>query len=214
MIATQEEEVADVPPVVSEDYKVKKKQEILSSALICFAKKGYQQATMDDIVEHSGFSKGAIYNYFKSKEEIYFEAVNENTSSMHNTVKEKLAQLFTSLDKLACLFDTYINNDHSDPAEKALFQVYYEFRLQSCRDEKIASYLTRRRQESFISLIVDIVQEGQKKGEIQNELEPLILAHTFWGMIDGASICIVTDPAYPYKQALSQMKEMFVAYLT
>lgn len=168
---------------------------------------------MDDIVEHSGFSKGAIYNYFKSKDEIYFEAVNENTSSLHNTVQAQLRQMPAAVDKIAYLFDTYLNNDHHDPAEKALFQVYYEFRLQSCRDEKIANFLTQRRQHSFISLVKDIVTGGQATGEIRGGLDPLILAHTFWGMIDGASICIVTDPGYPYEQALSQMKDMFITYL-
>ncbi|MNU50253.1 putative HTH-type transcriptional regulator YfiR [compost metagenome] len=201
-------------PVVSEDYKMRKKQDILSSALICFAKKGYQQATMDDIVEQSGFSKGAIYNYFRSKDEIYFEAVNENTSSLQSVVKEQLQQLPTSIDKVSFLFDTYLSNDHQDQTEKALFQVYYEFRLQSCRDEKIASFLKKRRQDLFINLIRDIVTDGQGRGEIRADLDAGILAHTFWGLIDGASICVVTDPDYPYEAALTQMKRMFLAYLS
>ena len=50
-----------MPPIVSEEYKRKKKKEILSGALACFAKKGFQAATIDDIVAYSGISKGAIY---------------------------------------------------------------------------------------------------------------------------------------------------------
>ncbi|USB33958.1 TetR/AcrR family transcriptional regulator [Paenibacillus sp. YPG26] len=203
-----------MPPVVSEDYKMQKKQDILSSALICFARKGYQQATMDDIVEQSGLSKGAIYNYFKSKDEIYFEAVNENTSSLQHAVQEQLQQLPASIDKVSFLFDTYLSNTHQDQAEMALFQVYYEFRLQSCRDEKIASFLKKRRQDLFINLIRDIITDGQGRGEIRTELDATVLAHTFWGLIDGASICVVTDPDYPYEAALSQMKQMFLAYIS
>jgi AcrR family transcriptional regulator len=43
----------------------------LEAALHCFSKHGYHGARMDDIVDQSGLSKGAIYWHFKSKEELF-----------------------------------------------------------------------------------------------------------------------------------------------
>ncbi len=46
------------------------KSKILAAAGEVFAQKGYDMATMQDITEKCGLSKGAIYHHFKSKEEI------------------------------------------------------------------------------------------------------------------------------------------------
>ena len=43
---------------------------ILDAALTCFAREGFHAATVQDIVEESGLSPGAIYGYFKGKTEI------------------------------------------------------------------------------------------------------------------------------------------------
>ncbi len=53
-------------PDVSEE----RKQQILQSATLVFARLGFNKATMDDIVAESGLSKGTLYWYFKSKDEI------------------------------------------------------------------------------------------------------------------------------------------------
>ncbi|MDL1899078.1 helix-turn-helix transcriptional regulator [Anaerolineae bacterium CFX7] len=44
-----------------------RKAQILDAAAAVFARKGFYQASMDDIVEEAGLSKGALYWYFKSK---------------------------------------------------------------------------------------------------------------------------------------------------
>lgn len=49
------------------------KNKILTAASQVFAQKGYDAATMQDIMERCGLSKGAIYHHFKSKEEIMQE---------------------------------------------------------------------------------------------------------------------------------------------
>jgi len=46
---------------------------ILNKAKDLFAKYGIKKTTMDDVAEASGITKGTIYNYFKSKEELFSE---------------------------------------------------------------------------------------------------------------------------------------------
>ena len=46
------------------------KNKILNAASMLFLEKGYEETTMQDIMESSGVSKGAIYHYFVSKQEI------------------------------------------------------------------------------------------------------------------------------------------------
>lgn len=57
-------------PKVTEEYIDTRRRQIIDAAYRCFARKGFHQATMRDIYAEAGLSPGAIYHYFKSKEEI------------------------------------------------------------------------------------------------------------------------------------------------
>lgn len=57
-------------PKVKEAYLDARRQQIVDAAYRCFARKGFHQATMRDIYTEAGLSAGAVYHYFKSKEDI------------------------------------------------------------------------------------------------------------------------------------------------
>src|SRR5947209_20039109 len=61
-------------PRVVPEYKEEAKNRIVSAANQVFTEKGYRQATMNDVAKKIGVSKGALYLYFASKEEL-FEAI-------------------------------------------------------------------------------------------------------------------------------------------
>jgi AcrR family transcriptional regulator len=62
-------------PRVVPEYKEKAKQRIIEAATGLFTQKGYNGTTMDDIAEVLGVSKGAIYQYFKSKQQLFFDVM-------------------------------------------------------------------------------------------------------------------------------------------
>ena len=45
-------------------------EKILNAAAALFAEKGYQSTTLQDVIDATGLSKGAVYHHFRSKEEI------------------------------------------------------------------------------------------------------------------------------------------------
>lgn len=69
-------------PRVVPEYREKAKGRIIEAALAVFSEKGYHSATMDDIAERLGVSKGALYQYFKSKEELYRAILEARFRSM------------------------------------------------------------------------------------------------------------------------------------
>lgn len=58
-------------PRVTEAYRTARRDEIVSAALRCFARKGYQRTSMADIIDESGLSAGAIYGHFTGKQELF-----------------------------------------------------------------------------------------------------------------------------------------------
>src|ERR1700753_3387339 len=57
-------------PRISQAQRDARQQQILDAALTCFAKNGFQQTGMADIVRQSGLSHGAVYLYFQSKDDL------------------------------------------------------------------------------------------------------------------------------------------------
>src|SRR5437773_12079041 len=63
-------------------------QEILEAALSVFAEKGFAATRMDDIAQRAGVTKGTIYLYFNSKEEVFKSLVRESIGETINRVSE------------------------------------------------------------------------------------------------------------------------------
>jgi AcrR family transcriptional regulator len=57
-------------PRVSEAHLERRRQQILDAARVCFIRKGFYETSMQDVFREAGLSAGAVYRYFKSKDEI------------------------------------------------------------------------------------------------------------------------------------------------
>jgi len=73
-------------PKVSPEYLEARKNEILDAAFACFRRRGFHQATMQDIYREAQLSPGAVYHYFRSKEEIIAAAIDRNTAEWTNLI--------------------------------------------------------------------------------------------------------------------------------
>jgi TetR/AcrR family transcriptional regulator, transcriptional repressor of aconitase len=65
-------------PKVSQEHLAARRRQILDAALVCFSRNGFHQTSMQQIFDESGLSPGAVYRYFKGKEEIV-RAIAEET---------------------------------------------------------------------------------------------------------------------------------------
>ncbi|HET6189513.1 MAG TPA: TetR/AcrR family transcriptional regulator [Trebonia sp.] len=57
-------------PRVSDEYLEQRRQQILDAARRCFARQGFYETTMQDVFAESGLSAGAVYRYFKTKDDL------------------------------------------------------------------------------------------------------------------------------------------------
>ncbi|CAG9619939.1 TetR/AcrR family transcriptional regulator [Sutcliffiella rhizosphaerae] len=174
-----------MPPAVTEEYKKKKKKQILESALFCFAEKGFQVATIDDIVRHSGISKGAIYNYFKSKEDIYIELLNENSNKSFEKLRDKLATFLTAKERLTHLFEVFRSQVKVNDNWEKTSRVHIEFWLSSNRNEDTKAFMYDRYQNVYKKIVTDIVEFGVMNGEISTTADVDFVGTIFWSTFDG-----------------------------
>lgn len=71
--------------------KIAHRFEILNAATRVFCQKGYADATLDEIAREAEFSKGAIYLYFSSKEDIIYNIVKVAFNEFIHVVNKTLA---------------------------------------------------------------------------------------------------------------------------
>lgn len=72
--------------------KDKRRQALLDAALTEFAAKGFAAARMEDIARHAGLSKGALYLYFESKEELFNALLESKAAPILDQLETSLAQ--------------------------------------------------------------------------------------------------------------------------
>lgn len=194
-----------------ENYKEEQRNKILAGALECFSSKGYVAATINDIVNHSGISKGSIYKLFKSKEEIYVQLMYQNTDEVLQDIQTLIAKYTTALEKLTSLFTEYLSRDLNSYLLNS-FLVQSEFELYSSRREDIMKLLEERRSLK-ITIISDVLHEGIKNGEFKEETNAELYAELFWSFVDGVITHKLLFPDYPYGELIKGQKEIYIRKL-
>ncbi|MFX1482256.1 MAG: TetR/AcrR family transcriptional regulator [Promethearchaeota archaeon] len=176
-------------PKVSEEHKTMVQEKILTAASSLFSKKGYHETSMDDIVKESGFSKGAIYGYFDSKEALFMELQKKfaaiNYSELKSVVdKEKSA--ITKLERAADLVFSSI----CEVTEEAC-RMDLEFQLASSRIPKMRKELETMHM-TIIRLLTDILDEGIESREFRKDLDSRSIAIILVSAIGGLSNLWIT----------------------
>lgn len=83
---------SQVPLSRRERQKEEKNQALIEAALVVFSRVGFAAAKMDDVAKEAGVSKGTVYLYFDSKEQLFEGMVKEKMSPLLNEIAENLAK--------------------------------------------------------------------------------------------------------------------------
>jgi AcrR family transcriptional regulator len=75
-------------PRVSDEHLERRRQQILDAARRCFLRKGFHLTSMQDVFAESGLSAGAVYRYFKSKNEIIHAIAAEKQGGAVKVLEE------------------------------------------------------------------------------------------------------------------------------
>ncbi|MEV0731501.1 MULTISPECIES: helix-turn-helix domain-containing protein [Polymorphospora] len=85
-------------PRVSQDQLDARRQEILAAARACFARLGYEGATVRRLEEQTGLSRGAIFHHFRDKDSLFLAVAEDDAAEMAETVaRNGLVQVMRDL---------------------------------------------------------------------------------------------------------------------
>lgn len=89
------------------------KETILRKSGVLFNTHGYKATSISDITSATGFTKGAIYRHFNSKDHLEIETLIHLSSLMFDKLRERIRASVTAGDKLRAVFhyfESYISN--------------------------------------------------------------------------------------------------------
>jgi len=87
-----------VVPRVSQDHLDARRRQILDGARTCFARHGYEGATVRRLEDATGLSRGAIFHHFRDKESLFLALAEDDVTRMANVVAERgLVQVMRNL---------------------------------------------------------------------------------------------------------------------
>lgn len=152
----------NMSPKVNDQYKKGKTQEILEAAKRVFIKKGYIQATMQDIIVEARISRGAMYSYFNNIEHVFEELLKlEDEKDIIYFEREEQSSFWKQLIDWIRLQKQNIESDNN-----VLLLCKTEFFLTKYRESnKTRNPYVIKRYERLVSSITHFIEKGIKKKE-------------------------------------------------
>ncbi|MBN1535806.1 MAG: TetR/AcrR family transcriptional regulator [Anaerolineales bacterium] len=140
-----------------------RKDQILEAAADVFTKKGFDQARMDDIANQTGLSKGTLYLYFKSKDELIIAILEK---IFHSVVKqlESRKNLELSATEAISLYTEEAIRDYKMMLH--ILPVTYEFLALAFRNKTVQNAL-KTYFHHYIDSMIPIIQRGIDSGEFR-----------------------------------------------
>jgi TetR/AcrR family fatty acid metabolism transcriptional regulator len=166
-----------------------RRNQILDAAMPVFARLGFEHARMDDIVEASGLSKGALYWYFKSKEEIITGILRRLFTTDIEQLRDLLESEGTVSERLLLLtrFRVAGLKRLAD-----LLPILVEFYAVMVRQNWVREFISQYF-ESFRELLVDLIQQGIDRGEFR-PVSTFETAVTLSAIYEGLTIHWLINP--------------------
>jgi TetR/AcrR family transcriptional regulator, repressor for uid operon len=154
-------------PKISEERRQARRLEILHVAERCFARQGFHRTTMEDIIRALKSSPGAVYCYFRGKDEI----VSAIAEQRHKRESALLAELLASgnvvegLEHLARAFFGMLRDPKERERRKLTIQIWAE----SLRDKRIRKIVERGIRQR--DLLTTALRDAQRAGQLPQELD-------------------------------------------
>lgn len=190
--------------------RLEKQRRIIEAAARVFARKGYSGTLMADIAVEAGVGKGTVYQYFSSKEDLFFEvfdwyvkkvgeAATVEISALSRTASEKIMTLGITVVQ-ACV----------DMAE--MYGLVIEFWAASAtlRIKDRFQEAFRQGYAAYRDVVAALIVEGIERREFRGDIEPSAVAATLVGTWDALGLQAWFDKAFDPVAANENFMKVFV----
>ncbi len=160
------------------------RQLLLDAALQTFARNGFERATVDEIVREAGFSKGAFYVHFESKEDLFWEILRERIEARKETLRHALEPSIGVAENQRRRLQEFFDAPGNEPLGPA---VYYEFMAHAMRNEKVRARLAEF-YAGWHAFVTEALKTGRDMNVIRDDVDLSLQASALMATYEGALI--------------------------
>jgi AcrR family transcriptional regulator len=157
--------------------RLARRQEILDAARVVFARRGFNDAKLEDVAERAEYGKGTLYNYFSSKEVLFASVIEDSFETMKSIAEEALNAEIPFTEKI----DQFIAGElhyffHNPESMHLMMREAHHLRGTNPMMQLLPQLL---------SMLAEEIADEQKKGGVIAEAEPMDLATILINLLYG-----------------------------
>ena len=161
---------------------------VVSRALSLFAKMGYSKVSFLTISEATGIARTALYRYFKTKREIFDEAIHEVTSALAvelESVSRKNLSVSRRMEQSCFIVMEAIH------LKKEFFQAIFDFVFSMVRTGEDMRSRIDEFTGGFRVTLRKLVSEGVENGEFKKNVDPDVTAEALFSLMESFALRVL-----------------------
>jgi AcrR family transcriptional regulator len=188
-----------------EESKALTRSRLMEAAGKVFARRGLERATVDEVASEAGYTKGAFYAHFESKEALFLAMLDERFAERLEEIDRVLESGAPVAEQARMAGQEFSDHLAGNPEWSRLF---FEFAVQALRDERFRAELVARQRA-----LRDRIAEGfRNHAEAIGARAPLpaeLVAAMTYAMADGFALARLLEPESVPEDMFGSMLEMF-----
>ena len=163
---------------------------LMAAAIGVFARAGFDRATVDAIVQSAGFSKGAFYVHFESKDDLFRAMLEERISRQLDTFRRGVDHTLPMADNVRTLLSAVLGLVRDDPLWAPL---YLEFGAHAARNDRVRQQLATM-YDHWREILTDILNTSREAGRTRKDIDVKFIAIVIIAVVEG---CILQSHVAP-----------------
>ncbi|MCP4050582.1 MAG: TetR/AcrR family transcriptional regulator, partial [bacterium] len=153
---------------------------IMKSLSRLMEKKDFHSITTAEIARNADVTEGLIYKYFKDKKDLLYQVLNDHFIEFQAKIEDRVKNEKTCIEKLEVVIFTSLQSYVAN-------RVFSRILLLEVRNSPdFFKSVTYGMVRAYSKLLLQIIQEGIKMGEIRSDIDPYILRKVILGAIEHA----------------------------
>lgn len=179
--------------------------EALDRAMVVFWKKGYQNTSLDDLLDAMGIQRGSFYNTFGSKKETYLRALDRYIEFMFDGGPyTEAAHMEPGLGALATMCENYIDSVTGDAEPRGCFFAHVSKEHRG--DDPVIQQAVLRGIDRMRGIIKRSIEAAQRDGDLPEQVLAEGMATLFMSVAWGIHVMAEAGlPKEDLKEAVSQL---------
>lgn len=164
--------------------KERRRKDIVDAAERVFFSQGMENATMDDVAEEAELSKGTLYIYFQSKEDLYLAITKRGLDILTKMFEKASAKTALGIEKIYAIGEAYrdFSKKHTNYFQA---MAYFDLRVKEISSESPNARACIEQGEKTLTICAEAIQCGIDDGTIRADIDPKKAAIVLWGQTNG-----------------------------